>query len=173
MFTFLLHIRGLSGPAEWGTYELKGILDAPKISFIMCSHPSEEVGARHSFYIPHINKYIFSVHLLAIDCLSFNLTRFNPLLLFRTSESTLDSIFLLPQIRSAASGDSKDVSVATKQGGYFHCHFRVALFHCTSRSECGNPARRGVHFRRQLDGFCRELVCLPRSINYSDLKLFC
>jgi len=82
-----------------------------------------------------------------------------------------DSIFLLPQIRSAP-GDSKDASVATKKGGVFHCHFGFTLFRCTSRSQCGSSARRGAHFRRQLDRFCREMVRLPLELDYSDLMRF-
>ncbi len=70
--------EGLSGPGprRVGIYELKGVLDAPKISFIMCSHLlSEEVGGR-SFIYTSLTTLFFVVHLLAIDCLSFNLTHF-------------------------------------------------------------------------------------------------
>src|SRR5271170_7592440 len=80
--TCIAHVRALGAPAEWAVYELKGFLYAPKISFIMCSRLSEEVGETHLYTAA--TTLFFSVHTLAIDCLSFNLTRFNPLLLFRT-----------------------------------------------------------------------------------------
>jgi len=83
----------------------------------------------------------------------------------------LDSIFLLLQ-SSSAPGVSKDASVATNKGGFFHCHFDFVLFHCTYRSQCGSSARRGGPFRRQLGRFCREMVRLPISSDHSDLKRF-
>ena len=42
--TCIAHVRALGAPAEWAVYELKGVLDAPKISFIMCNRLSDEVG---------------------------------------------------------------------------------------------------------------------------------
>ena len=138
---------------------------------LSCAHRrlSEEVGKL--IYI-HPQQLSFSLSILwpsvVFRSLSLASTHYSSSGL---ENRVLDSIFLHLQSRSVP-GDSKDASVATKKGRFFHCHFDFAIFHCTCRSQCGSSERRGAPIRRQLDRFCREMVRLPISSDHSDLRRF-
>lgn len=129
--SFCMFGEGLSGPGARGVgiYELKGVLDTPKISFIMCSLLSEEVGGHSFIYTSSTTFFSSFIFWPSIVCRSISLTSFlhsssgpqNLLLKFSYS--------LRLQIRSTPD-DSNDASVATNSGRLFLRHFDFALVHC-------------------------------------------